>query len=243
MDLVFRYFCACICLIQKREKIVYMQLQKNPNLRNKVCGIFNVPNQLQENVIQCGEAFVRSLYPDGPKFGDINNLRHHLYNKAMARQSPSALLDLSSLPPTKAACAQHSLRVYFQILTAESEKNDKRVRLGSITPGMVSLTGSGTYTADSSKTFREICPPVRGFLIKPKTTVEIGKKQIVYCVIKGRKKRREGKRICRVGCLYGLLAGASAAYLCGTRMQMVTKKASDVSAKPLRWSPRDEMKS
>ncbi|KAJ8954302.1 hypothetical protein NQ318_005886 [Aromia moschata] len=33
----------------------------------------------------------------------------------MARQSPSALLDLSSLPPTKAACAQHSLRVYLQV--------------------------------------------------------------------------------------------------------------------------------
>ncbi|KAJ8935233.1 hypothetical protein NQ318_011453 [Aromia moschata] len=32
----------------------------------------------------------------------------------MARQSPSALLDLSSLPPTKAAYAQHSLRVYLQ---------------------------------------------------------------------------------------------------------------------------------
>ncbi|KAJ8953877.1 hypothetical protein NQ318_019117 [Aromia moschata] len=92
-----------------------MQLQKNPNLRNKVCEIFNVPNQLQENVIQCGEEFVRSIYPDGPKFGDINNLRHHLYNKAMARQSPSALLDISSLPPTKAACAQHSLRVYLQV--------------------------------------------------------------------------------------------------------------------------------
>ncbi|KAJ8946433.1 hypothetical protein NQ318_014419 [Aromia moschata] len=53
----------------------------------------------------------RHLYPDGPKFGDINNLRHHLYNKAMARQSPSALLDLSSLPPTKATCAQHSLSI------------------------------------------------------------------------------------------------------------------------------------
>ncbi|KAJ8937543.1 hypothetical protein NQ318_002760, partial [Aromia moschata] len=115
IDLVFRYFCACICLIHKREKIVYMHLQKNPNLRNKVCEIFNVPNQLRENVIQCGEEFVRSLYPDGPKFEDINNLRHHLYNKAMTRQSPSALLDLSSLPPTKAACAQHSLRVYLQV--------------------------------------------------------------------------------------------------------------------------------
>ncbi|KAK4875545.1 hypothetical protein RN001_011967 [Aquatica leii] len=57
----------------------------------------------------------RVLYPDGQEFSNINQLRHHLYNRMMVKQSAASLMELLNLPPTKATTEQHSLRVYLQV--------------------------------------------------------------------------------------------------------------------------------
>ncbi|KAK4874989.1 hypothetical protein RN001_011411 [Aquatica leii] len=102
-------------LYNKGKKSSYNLLQKSKSLREKVCRIFNKPNQRKNEVVAVGEEFVRALYPDGQEFSNINQLRHHLYNRMMVKQSAASLMDLSNLPPTKAATKQHSLRVYVQV--------------------------------------------------------------------------------------------------------------------------------
>lgn len=82
---------------------------------SQAAAVFNNTNSTHDEVAAAGESFIKRLYgcskPDEP----LHDLRAKLYNLHIARQPVTSQFDLGVLPPTAAACRQHSYRAYLQV--------------------------------------------------------------------------------------------------------------------------------
>ncbi|KAJ8884643.1 hypothetical protein PR048_016501 [Dryococelus australis] len=98
-------------LLGKGKRKAWKILQRS-DMRN-ASKVFNSPESTKEEVCAAGEKFVISLY------GRINvislaELRVIQYTRSIAKQPVTAAFELATLTPTSAACAEHSLRTYYQ---------------------------------------------------------------------------------------------------------------------------------
>src|SRR5277367_2962592 len=106
--------CDTTCAIfGKGKKKAWKLFEKTPELRD--CAVvFNTLSATKEEVIAAGERFVIKLYSN-EKFASLDQLRYRLYARTLARQAVTSSFELPTLPPTSAACSQHSLRVFLQV--------------------------------------------------------------------------------------------------------------------------------
>ncbi|KAJ8868384.1 hypothetical protein PR048_029900 [Dryococelus australis] len=89
------------------------KILKRPDMRN-VTKLFNSPESTKEEVCAAGEKFVTALY-SRVNVNSLDELRVNQYTCSIAKQSVTAAFSLVTLPPTSAACAEHSLRTYYQV--------------------------------------------------------------------------------------------------------------------------------
>ncbi|KAJ8896665.1 hypothetical protein PR048_002009 [Dryococelus australis] len=97
----------------KGKKKAWKLLEQKPHLRG-VVSVFNSPSATVEDLTSTGHKFVMYLYTS-ENFSSMNGLCGHLYGRTAARQAVTASFDLANLPPTGAACIQHSHRTYLQV--------------------------------------------------------------------------------------------------------------------------------
>ncbi|KAK3928234.1 Fat-like cadherin-related tumor suppressor-like protein [Frankliniella fusca] len=83
---------------------------KGGTLRQEVA-VFNQPAATREVIAAAGEKLILALYPD-ERCACLDDLRYVLYIKTCETKTK---VDLSTLPPTCAAAAQHCFRVYLQV--------------------------------------------------------------------------------------------------------------------------------
>ncbi|KAE8740307.1 hypothetical protein FOCC_FOCC014181 [Frankliniella occidentalis] len=95
----------------KGKKTAWKALDEDVEMR-QVVNIFNNAASSREAVIEAGENFMLKLY-NGSKSNSLDDLRCHMFARALTRQTA---IELETLPPTSAACKQHSLRVYLQVI-------------------------------------------------------------------------------------------------------------------------------
>ncbi|KAJ8875667.1 hypothetical protein PR048_023565, partial [Dryococelus australis] len=75
--------------------------------------VFNSPESTKEEVCAAGEKFVIALC-GGINVNSLDELRVIQYTHSIVKQPVMAAFELATLPPTSAACAEHSLRTYYQ---------------------------------------------------------------------------------------------------------------------------------
>ncbi|KAJ8885915.1 hypothetical protein PR048_012121 [Dryococelus australis] len=71
------------------------------------------PESMKEEVCAAGEKFVIALY-GRINVNSLDELRVVQYTRSIAKQPVTAAFELATLPLTSAACAEHSLRTYYQ---------------------------------------------------------------------------------------------------------------------------------
>lgn len=76
--------------------------------------VFNNPSALKSDIVIAGEKFVMKLY-SSETYSSLDQLRSRIYARTLARKAVTSSFELATLPPTSAACEQHSLRTYFQV--------------------------------------------------------------------------------------------------------------------------------
>ena len=82
----------------------------------KLLTTFNDPESLPHNVVAAGEQFLISLYhQNGTYANSLSKLRYYIYSRTVAKQRITQNFKLHKLPPTSAAAAQHSYRVFHQV--------------------------------------------------------------------------------------------------------------------------------
>jgi hypothetical protein len=115
--LLLHAFTGCdttSAIFNKGKKGAWKKLQDDAGLRESV-GVFNADNSSQDEIALAGEYFFLKIYGVSREVTDLNIARHRIYIRTIAKQRLTANFKLASLPPTKAAALQHSLRVYHQI--------------------------------------------------------------------------------------------------------------------------------
>lgn len=106
---------ATSALFGKGKKQAWSKLKNSTTLREEV-KIFESSKVTKPSVIASGEKFAIALYDsDNANCKTLDELRVIKYSRKIAMQPVTASFQLAVLPPTSAACAQHSLRVYLQV--------------------------------------------------------------------------------------------------------------------------------
>ncbi|KAJ8868524.1 hypothetical protein PR048_030052 [Dryococelus australis] len=98
----------------KGKKQAWNIIKSDVSIRSTV-EVFMHPNADKMDIISAGEKFAMSLYQGYDNYATLDELRIHIYTHKIAKLPVSASLQLASLPPTDAACEQHSLWVYLRI--------------------------------------------------------------------------------------------------------------------------------
>ena len=91
-------------------------LESSHEVRN-LADDFMCHNAETEAILNSGEKMMMKLYsgPGATSFDNLDDFRFAMFKQKAASNLTQILP--TSLPPTKAACKQHSLRVYFQVQT------------------------------------------------------------------------------------------------------------------------------
>ncbi|KAJ8871971.1 hypothetical protein PR048_028311 [Dryococelus australis] len=103
--------CDTSAFLGKGKEKAWKILQR-PDMRN-VTKVFNSPESMKEEVCATGEKFVIALY-GRINVNSLDELRVIQYTRSIAKQPVADAFELVTLPPTSAACAEHSLRTYYQ---------------------------------------------------------------------------------------------------------------------------------
>ncbi|KAK5648078.1 hypothetical protein RI129_002970 [Pyrocoelia pectoralis] len=100
-------------LYRMGKKRAWKLLKDRPGL--KTCSdIFKNPNASKEEISAAGEKFIVALY-NGEEGESLDSLRVIRHTQTIAKQPVTGSFDLATLPPTSAACEQHSYRTYLQV--------------------------------------------------------------------------------------------------------------------------------
>lgn len=94
----------------KGKKRAWNVLKESPEMR-EVAKVFTNPSSLADAVAKAGEKFLLKIY-NGGECTSLDELRCQLFARTLKRR---AAVELETLPPTSAACKQHSFRVYLQV--------------------------------------------------------------------------------------------------------------------------------
>lgn len=89
----------------------YKILEKLPLLQREI-RIFYEKNASKVEIATAGEKFILQLYSAPPNIHSLDDLRFYVYNRTIAKLQLHSKFDLAILPPTCAAAAEHSYRVY-----------------------------------------------------------------------------------------------------------------------------------
>ncbi|XP_061717004.1 uncharacterized protein LOC133524873 [Cydia pomonella] len=104
--------CDTTSAIHGKSKVGIAKLfTDKPDLTQKISDIFNEPSTSPESIEQAGEKLFLAIYKAPNQEQNLNKLRY----SAFLRASTKPKSDLATLPPTRGASKQHSLRVYLQI--------------------------------------------------------------------------------------------------------------------------------
>ena len=74
--------------------------------------MLNCPSSSPETISKAGEVFFLALYGVN-RVSHLNEARHRVYLKTVARQKVSSFFNMATLPPISEAGLQHSYRVYL----------------------------------------------------------------------------------------------------------------------------------
>lgn len=104
--------CDTTSAIHGKRKVGIAKLfTVNPGLTQDISAIFKDPSASPEDIEQAGEKLFLAVYK-APAHQD--NLNEHRYS-AFLKASTKPKSDMATLPPTRGASKQHSLRVYLQV--------------------------------------------------------------------------------------------------------------------------------
>lgn len=95
------------------KKRIFKVLQTNLQLSEDIL-IFNCSTTSKTDLCNVGERIFLHFYSN-PVADNLNEERYHCYKKIISKQGLGSNFDLSYLPPTKEAAAEHIFRVYLQI--------------------------------------------------------------------------------------------------------------------------------
>lgn len=97
----------------KGKKKFFKLLHDNPDMQSEAQKFLALSSP-KDSIIAAGEKLMTKLYST-EHFPTLDELRSRVYAHTLKRKAISASFDMAVLPPTSAACAQHSLRTYFQV--------------------------------------------------------------------------------------------------------------------------------
>ena len=104
--------CDTTSAIHGKSKVGIAKLfAQNPALTQDISAIFTDPSASPEDIERAGEKLFLAVYK-APAHQD--NLNKHRYS-AFLKASTKLKSDMATLPPTRGASKQHSLRVYLQV--------------------------------------------------------------------------------------------------------------------------------
>lgn len=104
--------CDTTSAIHGKSKVGIAKLfTVNPGLTQDISAIFKDPSASPDDIEQAGEKLFLAIYK-APAHQD--NLNEHRYS-AFLKASTKPKSDMATLPPTRGASKQHSLRVYHQV--------------------------------------------------------------------------------------------------------------------------------
>lgn len=104
--------CDTTSALFGKGKAQTITLLNNRNDLADVVSVFNNPESTKEEVATAGERFMLALYKAPKKEKSLNHQRFLTFNNLVGQSSNAVIL--SRLPPTSAACRQHSYRVFHQ---------------------------------------------------------------------------------------------------------------------------------
>ncbi|KAJ8882727.1 hypothetical protein PR048_014540 [Dryococelus australis] len=127
---------------EKGNKQAWNIVKSDVSIRSTV-GFLMRPKADKRDIISAGEKFAMPLYQDHDDYATLDELRVHMYTRKIVKLPVSPSFQLVSLPPTSAACDQHSLRVYLQVQDSLSLSLDPVVwGCKSVTGTLVPITTS-----------------------------------------------------------------------------------------------------
>ncbi|KAB0802718.1 hypothetical protein PPYR_04904 [Photinus pyralis] len=104
--------CDTTSAVHGKSKVGIAKLFKeNPGLTQDMSTIFKDPSTSPEDIEEAGEKLFLAIYKAPAHQNNLNELRYSAFLKAAMKPKS----DMATLPPTKGASKQHSLRAYLQI--------------------------------------------------------------------------------------------------------------------------------
>ncbi|KAJ8884878.1 hypothetical protein PR048_011074 [Dryococelus australis] len=106
-------FCHAVTGCDTKHLLSLAKVKRKRGKFSRDLRLFNSPHSTKEEVCAAGEKFVIALY-GGIRVNNLDELRVSQYTCSITKQPVTAAFELASLPPTSAACAEHSQRTYYQ---------------------------------------------------------------------------------------------------------------------------------